>query len=194
MTTALQANSTQGPGAPSDFGDARAEFHALLSGCGVYDLGGRAKIRLTGNDRIRWLNGMVTNNIRDLAPNHGVYCFLLNAQGHIQADLYAYNLDDSLMVDLDAGLREKVLAHFDKFIIMDDVQVADLSGTLTAIGIGGPEAKSVLDAAGIHVADLAPASSSRRRPAIARAVACNATCCAAAIRADRHTKSGWRPT
>ena len=88
---------------------------------------GAPKIRLTGDDRMRWLNGMVTNNIRDLAPNHGVYCFLLNAQGHIQADLYAYNMDDSLMVDLDAGLREKVLAHFDKFIIMDDVQVADLS-------------------------------------------------------------------
>src|ERR1039458_3651626 len=132
-----------------DYGDVRAEFHALLSGCGVYDLSSRSKIKLTGSDRVRWLNGMVTNNIRDLAPNHGVYCFLLNAQGRIQADLYAYNMGDSLMVETDATLRETVLAHFDKFIIMDDVEVADLTDTMIAIGIGGPKAQAVLRAAGI---------------------------------------------
>jgi len=136
--------------------DLRTEFDALVSGCGVYDLGSRAKIRLTGSDRVRWLNGMVTNNIRDLALNHGVYCFLLNAQGHIQADLYAYNLGDSLLVDVDAQLREKVFAHFDKFIISDDVEVADVSATLTAIGVAGPQSKSVLQTSGIQMPDLAP--------------------------------------
>jgi folate-binding protein YgfZ len=156
MTTALQASSTQGPATPSAGGNVRAEFLALLSGCGVYDLSGRSKIRLTGTDRVRWLNGMVTNNIRDLALNHGVYAFLLNAQGHIQADLYAYNMGDSLLVDVDARLREIVLAHFDKFIIMDDVEVADVSATLTAIGVAGSRAKETLNAAGIHVPDLAP--------------------------------------
>jgi len=156
MTTALQASSTQGPAKPSAGGDVRAGFLALLSSCGVYDLSGCAKIRLTGSDRVRWLNGMVTNNIRDLALNHGVYAFLLNAQGHIQADLYAYNMGDSLVVDVDARLREIALAHFDKFIIMDDVEVTDVSATLAAIGVAGPRAKEVLGAAGIHVPDLAP--------------------------------------
>ncbi len=61
----------------------------------------RAKISLTGGDRVRWLNGMVTNNIRDLAPGHGVYAFLLNPQGHILGDLYAYNRGESLLVDTD---------------------------------------------------------------------------------------------
>ena len=60
-TTAAGANPT------ADFGDVRAEFYALLSGCGVYDLGWRAKIVLTGSDRVRWLNGMISNNVRDLA-------------------------------------------------------------------------------------------------------------------------------
>ncbi len=156
MTTTSQASSTQGSATPSAGGDVRAEFRALLSGCGVYDLSGRSKIRLTGADRVRWLNGMVTNNIRDLALNHAVYAFLLNAQGHIQADLYAYNMGESLLVDVDARLREIVLAHFDKFIIMDDVEVTDVSATLAAIGVAGPRAKDVLDAAGIHVPDLAP--------------------------------------
>src|SRR6204780_1961449 len=137
------------------FGDPQAEFVALRDGCGVYDLGFRAKISLTGGDRVRWLNGMVTNNIRDLAPNHGVYCFLLNAQGHIQADFYAYNMGDSIVVDTDADLREKVLAHFGRFIIMDDVEVADVTATLGMIGVFGPQAKAVMRMAGIELPELA---------------------------------------
>src|ERR1039458_1002780 len=85
-TTLPGANPTEHGGAAtaSDFGDTRAEFQSLLSGCGLYDLNWRAKIAVTGGDRVRWLNGMVTNNVRDLAPGHGVYAFMLNAQGRIQ--------------------------------------------------------------------------------------------------------------
>src|SRR5215471_6370996 len=101
---------------PADFGDARAEFHALTSACGVYDLGWRSKIVLKGSDRVRWLNGMITNNVRDLATGHGVYAFLLNPQGHIQADLYAFQRGDSLLVDFEGALREKILQLFDHYI------------------------------------------------------------------------------
>src|SRR6202049_1876331 len=119
------------------FGDPHAEFATLRSGCAVYDLGFRAKISLTGADRVRWLNGMVTNNIRDLAPGHGVYAFLLNPQGHILGDLYAYNRGESLLVDTDRSQMEKILAVFDKYIIMDDVEVADVSGNLVSLGLAG---------------------------------------------------------
>ncbi len=155
MDTTLQPDTAQIPPAVRDYGDVGGEFRALVSECGVYDLSGRSKIKLTGSDRVRWLNGMVTNNIRDLAPNRGVYCFLLNAQGRIQADFYAYNLGNSLLVDVETRQRETVLAHFDKFIIMDDVEVADVSATLRAIGIGGPQALTVLRAAGIVAGELA---------------------------------------
>jgi glycine cleavage system aminomethyltransferase T len=73
------------------FSDSQAEFAELRSGCALYDLGYRAKLSVTGGDRVRWLNGMVTNNIRDLAAGRGVYAFLLNPQGRILGDLYAYN-------------------------------------------------------------------------------------------------------
>jgi len=132
------------------------QLAAMESGCAVYDLSSRAKIRLAGEDRVRWLNGMVTNNVRDLALNHGVYCFLLNAQGRIQGDLYVYNLGDSLLVDTDAGQRENILAHFDKFIVMDDVEVTDISATLISIRLAGPKAQDALCAAGIQTPDLAP--------------------------------------
>src|SRR5579872_2111463 len=125
------------------FGDPQAEFAALRGGCGVYDLGFRAKISLTGGDRVRWLNGMVTNNIRDLAVGQGVYAFLLNPQEHILGDLFAYNRRESIAVDTDCGQLEKIVATFDHYIIMDDVEVGNLSEQLTALGIDGPQAQAV---------------------------------------------------
>jgi folate-binding protein YgfZ len=139
-----------------DFGDVRAEYHALLSGCGFYDLSWRAKIAVTGSDRVRWLNGMATNNVRDLAPGHGVYAFLLNAQGRIQADLYIFQRGASLLVDTERRQREKVLQLFDRYIIADDVEIADVSDTLTPLGLTGPESRHVLERVGIAVPNLAP--------------------------------------
>src|SRR5690349_11199685 len=86
---------------PSRFSDLRPEFQALTTTSAVYDLGWRAKIIVTGKDRVRWLNGMVTNNIKDLPLNHGNYSFLLNAQGRIQGDLYVYNRGEYLVIDTD---------------------------------------------------------------------------------------------
>ena len=138
------------------FGDPMIEFEALRGGCGVYDLGFRAKISLTGGDRVRWLNGMVTNNIRDLAVGHGVYTFLLNPQGHILGDLYAYNRGESITVDTDGGQAEKILATFDHYIIMDDVEVTNLSEQLTALGIAGPRAREVLAVPGFVIPEMQP--------------------------------------
>jgi len=145
------------PASPApDFGNVRAEFGALLAGCGVYGLSSRAKIVLTGSDRVRWLNGMVTNNIRDLALGHGVYAFLLNPQGHILGDLYAYNRGDSLMIDTDQSQSQKLLATFDHYIIMDDVEVVNVSDKLTAIGITGAKVREALCAAGFEILELEP--------------------------------------
>jgi folate-binding protein YgfZ len=138
------------------FTDPQAEFDALRTGCGVYDLGFRGKISMTGSDRVRWLNGMVTNNIRDLAQGHGVYAFLLSPQGKIQGDMLAYNLGDSLMVDTDLSQVEKILATFDHYIIMDDVELKNLSGTITALGVSGPRSHEVLAATGLAVPTLQP--------------------------------------
>ena len=126
-------------------GDAslRTEFRALTSGCGIYRLD-RTHISLTGSDRVRWLNGMVTNNIRDLAVGQGVYAFLLNPQGKIQADLYAFNRGESLAVETERTQVETVLQIFDRYIIMDDVEVENLTGKLAVIGVMGPKSGVVL--------------------------------------------------
>lgn len=140
----------------AQFGDVADEFRALVSEAGIYDLSSRARISLTGSDRTRWLNGMVTNNIRDLQLGHGVYAFLLNPQGHILGDLYAYNRGDSLLVDTDQQQLEQILAVFDKYIIMDDVEVTNVTDRHASIGIAGPKSSDLLRAAGFEVAELKP--------------------------------------
>jgi aminomethyltransferase len=135
------------------FGELRAEYESLLTGAGVYDLGWRAKIVLTGGDRVRWANGMVTNNVRDLPEGRGNYSFMLNAQGRIQADLYIYNMGDHLMVDTELWQKSKILQLFDKFIIMDDVEVADISEKLSAVAVQGPKALEVFRKLGLTIAD-----------------------------------------
>src|SRR5437868_9719333 len=106
----------------TSFGDVAREFRELTLGCAVYDLGWRAKIVVTGEDRVRWLNGMVTNNIKDLPLNQGNYSFILNPQGRILGDLYTYNRGDSLLIDTERSQLKNLLKLFEHYIIMDDVE------------------------------------------------------------------------
>ena len=153
MNTALQSTSTQNSPA-ADYGNVRDEFHSLLFGCGIYDLSWRTKISVTGGHRVRWLNGMISNNVRDLQPGHGVYAFILNPQGHIQGDLYAFHRVDSFLLDMELAQRDKILQWLKRYIIADDVQLTDISDKLTAIGLTGPNSREVIQRAGIDVPEL----------------------------------------
>jgi folate-binding protein YgfZ len=132
------------------FSDPRAEFAAITKSSGVYDLGWRGKIIITGEDRSRWLNGMVTNNIKDLPLNSGNYNFLLNAQGRIQGDMYVYNRGEYLLIDTERSQVEHLTKTLDHFIIMDDVELTDASEKITSIGVQGPKSAEILKAIGIE--------------------------------------------
>jgi folate-binding protein YgfZ len=138
----------------ASFGDTPAEFRALLEGCGLFDMSWQAKLVLTGEDRVRWLNGMVTNNVRDLAVGHGVYNFVLTAQGRIVGDIVAYNRGDFVLVTTDRAQAAAIMEIFDRYIIMDDVEVADVSDKLWAVGLAGPRAANTLQKAGIAIPQL----------------------------------------
>jgi folate-binding protein YgfZ len=138
------------------FGDPNREFAALQNGCGIFDLGFRARLSLKGSDRVRWMNGMVTNNIRDLAESCGVYAFLLNPQGRILGDMHVCHRGDSLIVETDRSQLEAILATFDHYIIMDDVEVTDITEQQTALGLSGPNSRALLNSVGIEVPELQP--------------------------------------
>jgi folate-binding protein YgfZ len=127
-----------------------AELAALTGHAGVFDLGYRAFVKIIGSDRIRWMNGMVTNTIQGLAENHGNYSFLLNAQGRILGDATIHCLPDSLLLQTDRSQISSLLAHLDHFIIMDDVELQPLDASFTTIGVAGPRAAEILASLGLE--------------------------------------------
>lgn len=140
---------------PLSFGDSGAELRALRTACGVFDLGWRARITAGGKDRTRWLHNMVTNNVRDLAQDRGNYNFVLNAQGRILGDLCIFNRGETFVLETDRKQVEPLLTAIKRFIIMDKVELAE-SGALVAIGVCGPQAGTILAAAGFDVTGMEP--------------------------------------
>lgn len=126
------------------------QLNALRSGVGVAELTA-GWIAVTGSDRVRWLNGMVTNSVQALTPGEGAYSFLLTAQGRIQADVTVWAKADLLLLETDPAQVETVMALLDKFIIMDDVELADESANWQGLLVAGPQAVETLAAAGVAV-------------------------------------------
>ena len=138
--------------------DARPrETASLAFGAAVHDLGWLRRVAVGGQDRFRWLSGMVTNMVNDLPANGGAWNLVLNAQGRIQGDLHVWRGgDETLELTIAADQYDRLLAHLDRFIIMDDVELAPLSvgedGELTAetaLGLAGPLAAGVLARLGL---------------------------------------------
>jgi len=106
------------------------ELTVLLHGAGYSPIVDRAFLRITGSDATRWLNGMVSNTIQALEPGEGNYNFLLNAQGRIQGDATIYRDPTAepaeFVLETDKSQIETVEQMLDKFIIMDDVQLAQV--------------------------------------------------------------------
>jgi folate-binding protein YgfZ len=130
--------------------DARPqEIEALRSGCALHDQGWQRRVAVRGRDRFRWLSGMVTNMVKELSPDAGAWNLVLNAQGRIQGDLTVWRDADDLELEIEAAQYDKILAHLNHFIIMDDVDLVPLQGE--AIGVTGPKASQVLRDLGLPV-------------------------------------------
>lgn len=133
---------------PLRFSSTSAELQALLQGAGIFDLGYRAWLRATGKDRVRWLNGMITQAVKGMSPGQTGYTLVLNAQGRIQGDGDVSCFEDSLLLETDRFQAERLLTHLRRFIIMDDVRLEELDAAGTAIGIAGPQTAAILDKLG----------------------------------------------
>jgi len=124
------------------------ETAALISGAAAHDLGWLRRVAARGEDRFRWLSGMVTNTVNELGENAGAWNLVLNAQGRIQGDLYVWREGDTLTMSIAADQYDRLLAHLEHYIIMDDVELAPLSEE-AALGIAGPLAADVLARLGL---------------------------------------------
>jgi folate-binding protein YgfZ len=131
-----------------------SQLAALLQGAGVSRLDHMGWIRVTGEDRVRWLNGMVTNSIQELKDGEGNYNFLLSVQGRIQGDATIFAEPNALLMETASSQVPTLMTLLDRFIIMDDVELADVSAARTGLTVPGPQAVSVLEKIGLNVADL----------------------------------------
>ncbi len=136
---------------PRVFDGLEGELDSLLHAAGVSDLGWRGKILVTGSDRLRWLNGMVSNAVQSLPEGQGNYSFLLSVQGRIQGDCYVYRRAADLLLDTSIDQVPALMGHLEHFIIMDDVELADVSRHWTALSLAGPGAPQVLATLGFAV-------------------------------------------
>ncbi len=128
---------------PARFSDSGSEHRAVRKAAGLFDFSFRAKIVVKGEDRGRFLQGMVTNDVQKLAPGQGTYAMLLNAQGHILADVRIYCAEDRFLIDTDADLRDKVMQILDHYIIMDQVELEPLG--FFALAFQGPRSRPLLE-------------------------------------------------
>ena len=180
----------RGVSTPRQLDAPEAETAALASGAAVHDLGWLRHVAVRGEDRFRWLSGMVTNTVNDLLPNTGAWNLVLNAQGRIQGDLTVWREgeelspqrrktdvsfskagdpmlgtpfagESGLLLEIDADQYDKLMAHLNQFIIMDDVELVPLgeepagdAGAETVIGLTGPHADEVLGRMGLPAVAL----------------------------------------
>ena len=140
---------------PSDFGDWRGEYSHAKSTVALIDKNYRAYLSFTGPDRIRYLNAILTNNIKDLQPSHGNVSLFLNAQGHILAELETYVLPEKLFCISYAMLGRSLIELLDKYIIMDDVTLTDDTQQYGTLALEGPLASRLAsDVTGVDLSAL----------------------------------------
>lgn len=135
---------------------AATQLNALLDKAAISPLNETGWIRATGEDRVRWLNGMVTNSVQDLKPGKGSYSFVLSVQGRIQGDAYIFAESDALLLETASAQIPGLMALLDRFIIMDDVELSDVSATRSGLSIAGPEAAALLAKLGLNVEHPTP--------------------------------------
>ncbi len=133
-----------GQEAVAHYGDAPAEHAALGQSAGILDLSFRGRLCIVGTDRVRFLNGQVTNNVKELPAGGGCYAALVSAKGKIQSDLHIYILENEILLDFEPGMRDAVQQRLEKYIIAEDAQVADVSAHYGLWSVQGPKAAAVI--------------------------------------------------
>lgn len=135
---------------PGRFGDFAAEYAAMREAVAVVDTNFRAFFSFTGPDRQRYVNAILTSNVRDLRAGQGAVGLLLNPQGHILAEVETFAREESILASSHAMIRERTFSTIEKFIIMDDVTLEDVTASIGTLDVAGPRAEALLAELGVQ--------------------------------------------
>ena len=141
---------------PSHFDDFSKEYAALRESVGLLDTNFRAFFSFTGPDRQRYLNAILTSNVRDLQSGQGAVGLLLSPQGHILAEIETLACEDRILASSHAMVQESTFATLDKFIIMDDVTLEDVTASTGTVDLAGPNTAAFLAECGATIFPAAP--------------------------------------
>ncbi len=133
---------------PERFGTVEDECRAVRTVAGVVDRSDLGYLTASGGDAQRFLQGMVTNDVAALAPDQGTYAVHLTTQGHIVADFYLLAMPDHFLLETARNRVEPLRAGLERYIVADDVEVADRSDQFAALSVEGPAAGRLLTATG----------------------------------------------
>ncbi|MBI4532094.1 MAG: aminomethyl transferase family protein [Candidatus Latescibacteria bacterium] len=129
---------------PDHYGDPLAEHNVVRTDVGLIDLSHRGVLRITGPDRTTFLHNLVTNDITSLSPGMGCYAAILNPKGRILADMRVSVLQDSLLLDTEPELPEKLYSTLDRYLIADDAVLDNVTEQVGSLGVYGPQSSTLI--------------------------------------------------
>jgi folate-binding protein YgfZ len=130
---------------PDHFGDCAAEYRSVRNAAGLLDLSHRALLQFTGTDRVSFLQGMLSNDVRVLEMFDGQQSTILTQQGKVIADVRVLCAMNSIYLDFWEPLKEKITAHLNRYLVADEVEINDPNDQWKMLSLQGPRAKKILD-------------------------------------------------
>jgi tRNA-modifying protein YgfZ len=106
----------------------------------LFDLSRRAKLRVTGSDRLRFLNGQITNDVGKASESKAIEACILNAKGKMNAHVFISTGPDCFLADADPELREALATRLERYVIADDVQIEDITDRWALFHVLAPTA------------------------------------------------------
>lgn len=122
----------------------QTQYTALTAGVGFADLSDRTRLELRGRDRAAFLHSFCTNDVKGLAPGRGCEAFITGPQGKTLGHVQIFCQADRLVLDTSPGQAAALIAHFDKYLISEDVQFADRTADWGELLIAGAHAAQSL--------------------------------------------------
>lgn len=134
---------------PISFGDPRAEYAAARNDAALFDTSDRTQLEFTGRDRAKFLHNFCTNDVARMAVGDGTEAFVTNVQGKVLGHIQIFADRDSLWIECVAGSAARLLPHFSKYQISEDVEFHDRSAELGSLLVAGPAVREKLAQAGL---------------------------------------------
>ncbi|MBH0201387.1 MAG: aminomethyl transferase family protein [Nitrospira sp.] len=143
---------------PAHYGDVAAEHRAVRQAVGIADLSHRGKLRVTGEDRVKWLQSVISNDIRPLQPGQGRYSSLLTHKGKMLTYFRLYMQTEAVMLEDVGEIGDTTFQALRKFLLYGvKAKMENCAESWGLLLISGPKATHVVQSAfGVDVTDLKP--------------------------------------